>query len=1006
MIRKNRPPTTLRRVGLAGQAIAMALAANALAQDNTQAPEQLKPSIVTGSYIPTAETVGPAPVQTLSNEAIQQAGTSDPLLTLKKLVPGFTGSGNYLGSVNNNVNIGAGYQAFTGESYASLRNLPTLILLDGQRMPTTALSGGQAVDLNSIPMSMIEKVEVLKDGASAIYGSDAIGGVINIITKKNYNGFEISGRYGFAVDGPGDAATQYQVSLVGGTTSENARFIAGAQEFYQNPLLTKDREIGSQSIDQLAAQNVQPPSYFSPSYTGKVQDNGGAYILASSPFAKGLPGYNPGLGTPPVYSGQAFGGGTGVSDYNTYALGHGYTAPDGSGMGPYLPYTSGSVLNTTSFGTISLLEQERRQFFANFEYDLFKDTVTVYSHFLFSDNTADGQLAPSPVTALNAYSIAIPANNPYNPFGVDLGANGAATPRVRSRFVDFGNRDFRTYSDFYNWVGGLKGAITPDYHYDVSFNYGRDTQEQQTRNAINGASLNQALIPLTDGTGSIVTDAQGRPLSLLTDANFVNLPIYNFFGSGLDPSASVNAPETINQLRTTLFTWGQSELWSGQGVFNATPFDLPAGKLALAMGGAYQAENLSIQVDGLTQQGLVPGLNPANIFSGGSRKTAAGFIEAVIPILSKDMNIPGAYALEVNAAGRYQTFDPGGDDLVPKVGIRWQPLDEQITLRASYGQGFIAPSIYNLYGPDSTSNPNVQVGGELGQVTTITRANPNLEPAESDQYNVGIVLSPKFAKNLTVAVDYYNADITKLPVADFQGAADSLNNLGSASPFASGFTFFDGTRLTTPTPGQVTVNNWGNLILPWQPNSAIKTDGLDFSANYLIPMDEKYGKISLTAVANYILSYELRTASTTAYHDYSGTYTTLSGLMPEYNITTSLTYELGGFSYTISAHYLPETSDPGLTFPEYGESEHGYTIDGKTWTIPSYFTIDMQVAYEFGKGKVEGRKWYDGTRVAVGCQNITGEKPPLIPDAVEDNTDKNNYDIIGQFVYFEVSKKF
>src|SRR5512142_3207454 len=117
MIRKTTPLLALRRVGFSAQAIAMAFAANALAQDSASAPEQLKPTIVTGSYIPTAETVGPAPVQTLSTENIQQAGTADPLLTLKKLVPSFTGSGNYLGSVNNNVNIGAGYQAFTGESY-------------------------------------------------------------------------------------------------------------------------------------------------------------------------------------------------------------------------------------------------------------------------------------------------------------------------------------------------------------------------------------------------------------------------------------------------------------------------------------------------------------------------------------------------------------------------------------------------------------------------------------------------------------------------------------------------------------------------------------------------------------------------------------------------------------------------------------------------------------------------------------------------------------------------
>src|SRR5690349_22995766 len=192
---------------LAGLAGALAAAFPGLAQD-TNAPTVMKPTVVTGSYIPTAETVTATPVQTLTTEAIQQAGTADTLVTLRQLVPGFTGSGNYLGSVNNNVNIGAGFQAFTGQSYAQIRNLPTLILIDGQRVVTTALSGGQAVDLNSIPLAMIERIEVLKDGASAIYGSDAIGGVINIITKKNYNGFEIGGRIGFPTTDPIDHGLQ------------------------------------------------------------------------------------------------------------------------------------------------------------------------------------------------------------------------------------------------------------------------------------------------------------------------------------------------------------------------------------------------------------------------------------------------------------------------------------------------------------------------------------------------------------------------------------------------------------------------------------------------------------------------------------------------------------------------------------------------------------------------------------------------------------------------------
>src|SRR5215471_13369825 len=234
-MKKNRVRKIPRSNVLVGVAGCLTAALPGLAQD-TNAPTVMKPTVVTGSYIPTAETVTATPVQTLTTESIDQAGTADTLITLRQLVPGFTGAGNYLGSVNNNVNIGAGFQAFTGESYAAIRNLTTLVLIDGQRVANSALSGAQAVDLNSIPIAMIERVEVLKDGASAIYGSDAIGGVINIITKKNYNGVEISGRYGFPTDGPGNNGVQYQAAIVMGVSTDTARFTAGAQIFEQNAL--------------------------------------------------------------------------------------------------------------------------------------------------------------------------------------------------------------------------------------------------------------------------------------------------------------------------------------------------------------------------------------------------------------------------------------------------------------------------------------------------------------------------------------------------------------------------------------------------------------------------------------------------------------------------------------------------------------------------------------------------------------------------------------------------
>ena len=266
-----------------------------------------------------------------------------------------------------------------------------------------------------------------------------------------------------------------------------------------------------------------------------MQDGSGTYLLASSPFAAGGAGYNPSLGSPQRFGTNSF---TTIGASNAYAIAHGYTDPTGHGSGPYLPIENTPAgqqlasigqgepwlaLNTTLYGAHITWTRTVASFGRTSNRISTGDKLTVYSHFLYSDNSARGDLAPSPVVSLNLYHIAVPADNPYNPFGIDLGQNGASTPRVRSRFVDFGNRQFVSLSDFYQWVGGLKGNITPNYSYDVSFDYSKDRQEQQTRNAVNGAGLNAALIPI----GAV--DAQGRPLSQLTDSAGNNLPVYNIF---------------------------------------------------------------------------------------------------------------------------------------------------------------------------------------------------------------------------------------------------------------------------------------------------------------------------------------------------------------------------------------------------------------------------------------------------------------------------------------------
>src|SRR5439155_3351027 len=133
---------------------------------------------------------------------------------------------------------------------------------------------------------------------------------------------------------------EYRSSVVAGTSTEQSSFIAGAQYYHMDPLLTKDRDIASEGILSRLDKNLIPPSYISPSYPGRVQAGGVSYILPGSPFAKGAPGYNPTLATPPVFPGQQFSGASAVINYNAYATANGYSAPDGSGAGPYLPLSS------------------------------------------------------------------------------------------------------------------------------------------------------------------------------------------------------------------------------------------------------------------------------------------------------------------------------------------------------------------------------------------------------------------------------------------------------------------------------------------------------------------------------------------------------------------------------------------------------------------------------------------------------------------------------------------
>ncbi len=947
--------------------------------------EKLTPVVVTGSLLPTTQLIGPAPVNTITATEIQNSGAQDVLALVKKLDPTFVGSVNIGRTLDN-----GGF----GEANVAIHNLPTLVLLNGHRLGNSAFSNGGLVDLNTIPLAAIERIEVLKDGSSALYGSDAIGGVVNIITRKDFTEVDIDGYFG-AATGKG-SYDEERASVVSGFVTDRSEFTVAGQWFHSNPLFTTDRSIASLGVDALTKRGIDPSSslYMSPSFPGKVQDGGGTWYLT-------------GFQTPPIVPGGPF---TTVADYNAAAVAASLPAPY-----THTPtsLTPGGVLNTTDFKTISIQQQDRRNFFGEGTYDLIGKQVQAFGEFLYANQESVGGLAPSPVIGLatKQSNIDIPGDNPFNPFGIDLGPSAGTNglppiaPRIRSRFVDSGNRIFDAQTDYYHVVAGLKGEFDPGYTYNAGYTYNRYDSIQFTKNAINGAALDKALQPNSDPTLA----AQG--LSNLTSpktGTFV--PVYDIFSY-----AGQNDPATIDAIRTTLFESGISQEWAADGVVTGSPLELPAGKLGIAIGGGVRSDSLTIDFDGLTEIGKVPGLN-ASFPTSGTRDSYDFFTEIRVPIFSPDNHIPGFHSLEVTAAGRFESFDPGGDDAVPKVGIRWQPIDEQITLRANYAQSFVAPTTFQLFGGALQSQPGIAVaGGPPQQETVAFVSNPNLKAVNGENYGAGVVFQPKAIKHLTVSVDYYHIqtrnDIFRV---DPQAITDDLNANGSASKFASLFKFANGGTLTSTAPNQLVDATWGSLDLPLENGAKTETDGLDMSANYVLPTAAA-GTFTFFAAADVVFKFLFSDPVIGGPFHYDGQYTDpqvavgAQGLIPDYTVNTGLSWDIQNWNYTVNARYIPSVEDKGYGFPfrnetftTIGTAAHP---DGPTWTVEDWFSIDMQLSYELGKGKPL-RDWYDGTKVTVGVNNVTDEAPPLISSSSEDNTDKASYDIIGRFVYFEVSKKF
>lgn len=986
--------------------VAGPLAVSGFAQAANAPKEQavtLEKFEVTGSLIKVSEIVGPSPIDIVSDKTIRSSGVTDTAQLLKKFNPGFMGNGN----VSTELNNGGG-----GEANVALRNIQTLVLVNGRRMVSSPFSNGTSVDLNTIPLGMIDRIEILKDGASTAYGSDAIAGVVNIILKKDYNGFEVRAKYGMT--GNRDYTT-LGASLIGGVSKDGTSITVGVDYYRNDQLKTNDRKVASLDIAGLTAAGASAalPSYYSGSFSGRV----GSSILAGSPLAVGAPGYKATMVTPPA-----------KTNPNAPAQ----TLAQLTTAGVYIPISStplsiaqaggATLLNTTQYGTASIVPTDRRQVVVAAEREVLGKSLVAFGDVLFAQTVNNGTvLAPSPLAGVGANRLIIPANNPYNLFGIPIGLGFTGDPGVRHRLEEVGNRYADDATDTYRIVAGLKGDINENYRWQVDATYARATATQKILGGANGSVMNQLLTPLLNAAGTAyVYDSAGKPLSVYTDSAG-NVPVYNYFSV----AGFANDPRAIQAISTVLYKNGTTELGQVNALVSGTPFELPAGKLGFALGAEYRRETLTSSVDGLFAQGLALGYNAAATFSGGKRATRSASAEFEIPVFGGSYRLPGAYLLNVNLAGRYEKLSTGDTSKVPKAGFKWQPLDRDLTVRGTYAKGFIAPTIFALFGPAQGNSPTFTVplgtitssGGAVAGRTvtgqfggnTAELSNPALKPSESVSKTFGLVYSPKEIKGLSLSADYYFVKQTKVGGIDYTSIYADINAKGSGSKYASAFIFADGSKITSTAPNQVTSVNIGGISVANDPSGEQYTDGLDLGVAYDVPsaIMGNYGKATVGANANVLFNFKFHPNPQSGNQQYARQQTGATyglggaqGVLPGYKINYYGTWAYRGFTTSALISYTPTVIDAGSLFAGQG-TPNAKTANGKAFEIPSYTTVDLSVGYEF-----KGKGWINGLGVVAGVNNAFNKTAPFIPDGNEDNTDKRTYDIIGRFYFLEISKKF
>ena len=971
---------------------------------------------VTGSRLKRTDYETAAPVAVISREDIDRSG----LTSISEILMHLTAAGN------DSLQTQAQSVFITGgESNLDLRNLGpqhTLVLVNGRRWVTGLISTEPSVvDLNTIPTSIIERVEILKDGASAVYGSDAIAGVVNIITRKDYSGVGFSSQYGSYYDQHDGAQVLHQISwgTVGPSTSlfANASYTEERVAWATNRHATSAPVLGAgvtrwgRSRPQGRFVFVPTPEngalFDCPSLTADVADS----VLADPggnvgpPFT---PGQIPGQHLPPnvVAAGAKLPVGVQVCDL---------TLKDGaSGTSPLDFRTRSDVTARFNYfqGAALINPSKRAALFTQFTQNIFDWASFAFEGF-YNYRKSSAVIGNFPILGGNLYGFTPNAfasvSNQYNPLLQDIGQNttvsapdpigNTTVPLIGSGI--FSIRDLKvpsySYGDYVNTLrlaGGFKGdfsVLDHGFSWDLGYVYAGNRSRESVPFYRND-KLKLAVGPASACTGTCVPFDlfQGNPG--ITQA----MVDYVFF----DPVARTNNRQDIAYADfSTDLGW----------------ISLPAGPTRVAAGFEYRRDQYKHVPDPVVASGV--SILNAEITTEGKTSVKEEYVELGIPLLK---DLPLINALDIDIAGRHSNYDRFGGVNTGKAGLRWKPY-EDLLLRGTYSSGFRAPNVGELFlGPsqsfnaladpcvnkraDPTVNANCNADGVPSGVTQpdnvyqVFGGNPKLKPETSRGMTYGLVFSPHFVRDLNITVDYYRVRLKgfiTVPAGQF---------------------FLDSCYLTTQRSYCDFVKRHGDGSLnfvdtPFINYNAVNTAGVDSSIDYHLPVPAEFGKFKIVLDTSYLIQFDQvvpvpgQPSQTTGYAGQSQFF----NAYPRWKANASLVWKASQFSASWETRMVYHQDEPctdALGPPSLAElglcSDPKIDAQGNdvsTNRARTIFYHSAQIGYQFEKFSTE---------ITLGVNNVLNTDPPPSYNTGSSfyNYDPTQYETPGRFGYARLAMKF